>query len=437
MIMQWAEVEVNSEGNLVFGGCDVTKLIKEYGSPLYVINESLVRKVCKSVKNTLDESGLDGKVYYASKAFINVAICKIVNSEGIGLDVASKGELYTALTAGVDPKDIILHGNNKLPDEIGMAIDNNIGRIAIDGFEEIELIDAIAKEKNAKVNVVLRVKPGIDSHTHKAIRTAQIDSKFGLGITDGQALQAVKRIFESDNIVLHGIHCHIGSQIFESDPYKLAAKIMTDFVVEVKEKTGVMLEEINFGGGFAARYVNDDKPLTPAENFSNLIIAFKEECKIKNIDAPKICIELGRSIIAEAGITAYTVGSIKDIKGVRKYVSVDGGMTDNPRLALYDAKYTAVIANKANEPIAETVSVAGRCCESGDMLIWDAPIQKVEVGDILVVFTTGAYNYSMASNYNRVPVPAVVLVNEGRSEIMVKRQTTEDLLRNDVVPSWL
>jgi len=435
--MQWANVEVNESGNLVFGGCDVVKLIEQYGSPLYIVNESSIRKVCKSLIKTLNESGLNGKVYYASKAFTNIAMCKIVNSEGLGIDVSSKGELFTALTAGVNPKDLILHGNNKLPDELEMAIDNSIGRIAIDGFEEIELIDAIAKQKNSKADVVLRLKPGIDSHTHKFIRTAQIDSKFGLGIGDGDALKAIKRILKSDNMVLHGIHCHIGSQIFETEPYKLAAKIMTDFLVTIKEETGVMIDEINFGGGFPVHYTDDDKPLSPAQYFDKLIDAFKSECTEKNIEAPNICVELGRSVIAEAGITAYTVGSIKNIEGVRKYASVNGGMTDNPRLALYGAKYVAVIANKAGEPADDIVSIAGRCCETGDMLIWDAHLQKVEVGDILVVFTTGAYNYSMASNYNRVPIPAVVLVNEGKSDIMVKRQTTEDLLRNDVIPGWL
>ena len=435
--MQWADVSVNGEGNLVFGGCDVTKLAEEYGTPLYIVNESLVRGVCKGFKKTLDESGLKGKIYYASKAFTNVAMCKLVASEGLGVDVASKGELFTALSAGVDPKDIILHGNNKLADELEMAIDYKIGRIAIDGFEEIELIDLIAKQKNAKVDVVLRLKPGIDSHTHKFIRTAQIDSKFGLGIADGNALKAVKRIMSSENMVLHGIHCHIGSQILEVAPYELAAKIMTDFLIEVEKETGVMLEEINFGGGYGVHYTIKDEPLTPAEHMSTLIDALKKECAKKNIAIPNICIEPGRSVIAEAGITAYTVGSIKDIAGVRKYASVNGGMTDNPRLALYNAKYTAVIANKAGLKATEVVSVAGRCCETGDMLIWDAPLQETEVGDILVVFTTGAYNYAMSSNYNRVPIPAVVLVNEGKSELMVKRQTTEDLLRNDVVPSWL
>jgi len=435
--MQWAEVEVNENGNLVFGGCDVVELTKQYGTPIYIINESIVRKVCKGFKETLDKSGFDGKIYYATKAFTNVAMCKIVSSEGLGVDVSSKGELFTALSAKVDPKDIILHGNNKLYDELELAIDSKIGRIAIDGFEEIELIDAIAKEKGAKVDVVLRLKPGIDSHTHKAIQTAQIDSKFGLGITDGQAMKAVKRILKSENINLCGIHCHIGSQILEVEPYKLAAKMMTDFLIDIKNETGVTLNEINFGGGYGVHYTENDTPLTPAEYMSKLIDAVKNECEKKGIDIPFICIEPGRSIIAEAGITAYTVGSIKDIEGVRKYASVNGGMTDNPRLALYDAKYTAIIANKADEPACEIVSVAGRCCESGDMLIWDAPLQQTEVGDILVVLTTGAYNYSMASNYNRVPVPAVILVNNGKSEIMVKRQTTEDLLRNDAVPSWL
>lgn len=435
--MQWAEVEVNENGNLVFGGCDVVELTKQYGTPLYIINESIVRKVCKGFKETLDESGLKGKIYYATKAFTNVAMCKIVSSEGLGVDVSSKGELFTALTANVDPKDIILHGNNKLYDELELAIDSKIGRIAIDGFEEIELIDAIAIEKNAKVDVVLRLKPGIDSHTHKAIQTAQIDSKFGLGIADGQAMKAVKRILKSDNMNMCGIHCHIGSQILEVEPYKLAAKMMTDFLVEIKNETGETINEINFGGGYGVHYTENDTPLTPAQYMSKLINAVKKECAQKGIDIPFICIEPGRSIIAEAGITAYTVGSIKDIEGVRKYASVNGGMTDNPRLALYDAKYTAIIANKADEPACEIVSVAGRCCESGDMLIWDAPLQETKVGDILTVLTTGAYNYSMASNYNRVPVPAVVLVNNGKSEIMVKRQTTEDLLRNDVVPSWL
>ncbi len=428
---------VNSRGHLEIGGCDTVDLAKEFGTPLYIIDESHVRDICRDYKSTLDKHYGNGMVLYASKAFLTTAMCKIIEQEGLGLDVVSGGELYTAVSAGFPVEKIYMHGNNKTPDELELAIKLGISRIVIDSLYEIELIDSIADKLGKTIDVSIRVKPGIEAHTHHYIQTGQLDSKFGLGINDNQAFNAVERILSKNTMSLKGIHCHIGSQIFEVKPYKMAAEIMTSFMQEIQKRYSHKLTEINFGGGFGIRYIKEDSPLPPIDYVDYLATCVKESCNKKGMDLPFILVEPGRSIIGESGITLYTVGTIKEIPGIRKYVSVDGGMTDNPRPALYQAKYSAVIVNKAQEPWKEIVSIAGKCCESGDMLIWDIKLPKVESGDILAVLATGAYNYSMASNYNKLPIPAVVLVNSGRAEIIVKRQSYEQLIQNDVVPDWL
>ncbi|MGI6112833.1 MAG: diaminopimelate decarboxylase [Mahellales bacterium] len=428
---------VNSQGHLEIGGCDTVDLAKEFGTPLYIIDESHVRDICRAYKSTLDKHYGNGMVLYASKAFLTTAMCKIIEQEGLGLDVVSGGELYTAVSAGFPVEKIYMHGNNKTPEELELAIKLGISRIVIDSLYEIELIDSIADKLGKTVDVLIRVKPGIEAHTHHYIQTGQLDSKFGLGINDNQAFIAVERILLKRTMSLKGIHCHIGSQIFEVKPYKMAAEIMTSFMQEIQKRYSHKLTEINFGGGFGIKYIKEDSPLPPIDYVDYLATCVREYCNKKGMDLPFILVEPGRSIIGESGITLYTVGTIKEIPGIRKYVSVDGGMTDNPRPALYQAKYSAVIANKAQEPRKEIVSIAGKCCESGDMLIWDIKLPKVESGDILAVLATGAYNYSMASNYNKLPIPAVVLVNSGRAEVIVKRQSYEQLTQNDVVPDWL
>lgn len=424
-------------GHLMIGGCDTVELAKEYGTPLYVMDEDYIRSIMKQYVGTIKKSGAKGKVLYASKACLTLALCKIAAQEGLGLDVVSSGELYTAVAADFPRKLIYMHGNNKTAYDIEFAVKEGIGNIVIDNFYEIDLIDEFAKQYGKKMNVSLRIKPGIDAHTHDYIKTATIDSKFGLGIEDGQALAAIKAILEKDNLCFTGFHCHIGSQIFELEPFRMEVDLLIDFALEVQKETGHLIKEINFGGGFGITYTSEDEPLKPEEYLQALIAKLKDRCAKDNIPVFDLVIEPGRSIVGESGITLYTVSSIKDIKGVRKYVSVDGGMPDNPRYALYQAKYNAVIANKADEQRDDKVTVAGRCCESGDMLIYDIDIQKPESGDILAVFSTGAYNYSMASNYNKIPVPAIVLAKDGKSEVMVKRQTFDDLIKNDVIPSWI
>lgn len=425
------------DGHLMIGGCDTVDLAKEYGTPLYVMDESYIRSIMNQYVSTIKKSGAKGKVLYASKACLTLALCKIAAQEGLGLDVVSSGELYTAVAADFPRELIYMHGNNKTAYDIEFAVKEGIGNIVIDNFYEIDIIDEFAKQYGKKMNVSLRIKPGIDAHTHDYIKTATIDSKFGLGIEDGQALAAIKAILEKDNLCFTGFHCHIGSQIFELEPFRMEVDLLIDFALEVRKETGHLIKEINFGGGFGITYTSEDEPLKPQEYLQALIAKLQERCEKENIPVFDFVIEPGRSIVGESGITLYTVGSIKDIKGVRKYVSVDGGMPDNPRYALYQAKYNAVIANKADAPRDDKVTVAGRCCESGDMLIYDIDIQKPESGDILAVFSTGAYNYSMASNYNKIPVPAMVLVKDGKSQVMVKRQSFDDLIKNDVIPSWI
>lgn len=424
-------------GHLTIGGCDTTSLAKKYGTPLYVMDEGYIREIMGKYIDAVKKSGAVGKVLYASKACLNLAMCKIVQSEGLGLDVVSSGELYTAVKADFPRELIYMHGNNKSEEDIEFAVREGIGSIVVDNFYEIDLIDTYAKKYNRTMNVSLRIKPGIEAHTHEYIKTGTIDSKFGLGIHDGQALEAIKHILESENLNFLGFHCHIGSQIFEVEPFKLAVDVLIDFALKVKEETGYLIKELNFGGGFGIVYTKEDAPLEPVEYLKALVSRLEERCNQHGIPTFEFVIEPGRSIVGASGITLYTVGSIKNIEGVRKYISIDGGMTDNPRYALYQAKYDATIANKADSSKDELVSVAGRCCESGDMLIYDVNLQSPKSGDILAVFSTGAYNYSMASNYNRLPVPAVVLVNNGEFELMVKRQTFDDLLRNDTMPSWL
>lgn len=430
------EFDVNN-GHLYIGGCDTVELAKQYGTPLYVMDEGYIRKIMGAYIDAVKKSGIGGKVLYASKACLTLALCKIAEQEGLGLDVVSSGELYTAVKADFPRERIYMHGNNKSESDIEFAVKEGIGSIIIDNFYEIDLIDKYAKQYEKTVNVSLRIKPCIEAHTHDYIKTGTIDSKFGLGLDDGKAMEAIKQILRNDNLHFLGFHSHIGSQIFELEPFRMAVDVLIDFALKVQKETGYLVKELNFGGGFGITYTSEDSPLEPHEYLQALITRLKERCEAENIPAFDFVIEPGRSIVGESGITLYTIGSIKDIEGVRKYVSVDGGMGDNPRYALYQAKYDATIANKADEVKSETVSIAGRCCESGDMLIYDIDLQSPKTGDILAVFSTGAYNFSMASNYNKLPVPPVVLVKDGKSELMVKPQSFEDLLRNDVIPGWL
>lgn len=424
---------VNDLNHLTIGGCDSIELCEKYGTPLYVIDENVVRKHCRLYKNSIDEfyDG-HGLVFFASKALCNKSMVKIVKSEGLGVDSVSSGELYTSLSAGMEPKKICVHGNNKTDDEIRYAVESNVGRIVVDNIEELERINNAAREFGKKQRILFRIKPGIDAHTHNFIMTGQIDSKFGFALETGEAKTAVLKAMEYENLVVGGVHCHIGSQIFESEPFKKAAKLLVDFIGDIKDETGYEMTDLNLGGGFGVTYTEKDDPIAFDKYIEEVSVVVKETCKERKISLPFIMMEPGRSIVATAGVTLYTVGAIKDIPNIRRYVSVDGGMCDNPRYILYQSEYTALVANRAGDEKTDTVTLAGKCCESGDLIGENMPVQPVKVGDKIAVLTTGAYNYSMASNYNRIPRPAMVMVNNGESRIAVKRETFEDLIRNDV-----
>lgn len=424
---------VNEKGHLTIGGIDSIELTKKYGTPLYVMDEDLIREHCRSFKQSIDKYyGGAGLVCYASKAFCCKAMCKIMMDEGIGLDVVSEGELYTAASVGFPMDKVCFHGNNKTDGELSIAIEKKVGRIIVDNIFELERLNKIACEAGIKANIMYRIKPGIDAHTHDFVKTGQIDSKFGFALETGEAFEAVKIAIALDNINLVGLHCHIGSQIFDIDPFVHAAEVMINFIAKIKSELGYEVKELNLGGGFGIKYTDADTPVEYDKYMEKVSEKVKELCSEKNLALPFILIEPGRSIAAPAGVTLYTVGGIKNIPNIRTYVSIDGGMCDNPRYALYKSKYDAVVANRASEPKNETVTIAGKCCESGDLIGEGMPIQHVEAGDIIAILATGAYNYSMSSNYNRIPKPAVVMVKNGSSRVVVKRETLEDIIRNDL-----
>ncbi len=427
-------MEINKLGHLVIGGCDTVELAAYYGTPLYVMDEQHLRDVCLDYYRSFPGQYPNTEVIYASKAFMNLAMAKIVAEEKLGLDVVSGGELFTALKAGFPAERIYFHGNNKSLEEIEFGVRRKVGRFVVDNLTELEDLNRIAAENGSRVKVLLRIQPGIEAHTHEYIQTGQIDSKFGMAIATGQAMEIVRRAYNSEALELKGIHCHIGSQIFEIDSFRHTAEVMMGFMKQIKDEIGLNLAELNLGGGFGIYYKEGDSP-APINKFADVIMKIiAEKAESYNLNAPKIIIEPGRSIVGTAGTTLYQVGSVKHIPGIRTYVAVNGGMGDNPRPALYQAKYEAMLANKAGQENEEVVSITGKCCESGDMLIWDIALPQVNSGDILAVSATGAYNYSMSSNYNRLPRPAVVLVKDGHADIIVVRETYDDLLRNDLIP---
>lgn len=426
-------LNVNEKGHLTIGGCDTLELAKEYGTPLYVLDENTIRNTMRSYVNSFKKyyNG-NGMPLYASKALSCKELCRIAKEENIGLDVVSGGEIYTALHADFPMEKVHFHGNNKTADEIRFALKSKVGKFVVDNLYELELLNQIAAEMGVTANISFRIKPGVDAHTHNFIRTGQIDSKFGFALETGEAYNAVKEALKLDNVCLKELHCHIGSQIFDIEPFVSAAEIMIDFMGKIKSELDVVISELNLGGGFGIMYTNDDEPV-PYENYMEKVsVAVKSKCAEYDLPVPFIFIEPGRSIVGEAGITLYTVGGKKEIPNVRTYVSVDGGMTDNIRYALYQSAYTVLNAGKANVEPDESVTVAGKCCESGDLVQEHTKVAKVDVGDTLAVLSTGAYNYSMASNYNRIPRPAMVMVKDGKSRIIIKRESYEDLIKNDI-----
>lgn len=420
---------------LEIGGVKCEDLAKEYNTPLYVMDKAHVINMANTYKNAIDKYYEYGQVSYASKAFCCKEIYRIINSCGIGIDVVSDGELYTALSVDFPSNKIIFHGNNKTPSELIYALDSKVEYIVIDSINEIELLDSICATKNIIQKVLIRVNPGVEAHTHHYIQTARIDSKFGFSLSDGTAEDAIKKILNTKYLKLDGLHCHIGSQIFDDKAFILAIDKMTDYYKYLKETLNLELNAFNLGGGFGIYYSGDDKKM----NYNDYDLLIKSLCdklnhdvKAKNIKKPYFIIEPGRSIVGEAGITLYTVGNIKEIKDVKNYISIDGGMFENPRFALYQARYTVIPTSNFDRKFNVKYSIAGKCCESGDLIAEDCMLPKIKVGDTLCVLSTGAYNYSMSSNYNRNTIPAVVFVDNGKSYLAVKRQTFKDLTRNDI-----
>ena len=426
-------ISVNEKGHITFAGFDTVELAEKYGTPLYLMDENKIREHVKAYKETMAETMPAGSVpEFASKAFSCKQIYRIMAEEGIDIDAVSPGEIYTAFSAGFPMERCFFHGTNKTDEDIAFAIDKGVGYFVIDNEDEIEALNRIAGEKGIKQKALLRVTPGIDPHTHKKISTGSEESKFGLSIKTGQGKVATEKLLGCDNIEFCGFHCHIGSQIFESEPFATASEMMFEFIVDIKTSLNYTPKMLNIGGGFGVRYVESDPEIDYREKISEVAVVLKNQCEKFGIDMPMILMEPGRSLVADAGMTLYTVGSVKEISGYKNYVSIDGGMTDNPRYTLYESSYTIEIANKAKDEKNFIATVAGRCCESGDLIQEDVKMSKPQRGDILAVCTTGAYNYSMASNYNRVPRPPVVMLSEKGDYLAVKRESLEDICALDI-----
>ena len=426
--------DINEKGHLTVGGADAVELAREYGTPAYIIDENKVRANCRAYRQAaVKYFGKDALPLYASKALCFTAMYKIAAEEGMGIDCVSGGELYTAKRAGFPAERIYFHGNNKTDKDIADAMDMGVGTFVVDNFEELYAVAAEARRRGTAQRILLRITPGIDPHTHRAISTGSVDSKFGSAIETGQAMEIVKAAISEEGVCLAGLHCHVGSQIFDIDPFSDAADIMIRFIAEIKKECGYEIGELNLGGGLGVRYTEYDREIDYPSAIRDIASVVTGYCEKNGIRMPRVILEPGRSLVAAAGATLYTVGSVKTIPEFRTYVSVDGGMPDNPRYALYQSQYTALIANKAEEEKTERVTVAGRCCESGDLIGENMELQKAERGDILAVLVTGAYNYSMASNYNRLPRPPVILVKDGEPRVAVRRETYEDLTRNDII----
>ncbi|MEG1719125.1 MAG: diaminopimelate decarboxylase [Clostridia bacterium] len=423
---------VNASGNLTIGNVDTVSLAKKYGTPLYLLDEQVICDNVMQYKNAIDKYyNKKGLVLYASKAFSSVYIYRLINTLGIGIDVVSGGELYTALKAGFDTSKIYFHGNNKSYDELLMAMQNDVEVIVVDNENELSRLNSIAVNLNKKQKILLRITPGIDAHTHDFVKTGNIDSKFGFTLENGDALRIIGTLSKYENLIYEGLHCHIGSQIFDVMPFVEASNVMLKLAKDIKDEFGYVTKKLNLGGGFGIKYVEGDDPIEYESYIEKVSQNVKKLCKEFNLEMPFIIMEPGRSIIGPAGITLYTVGNTKIIPNIRNYVSVDGGMSDNPRFALYGSKYECLIANKASEnKTTDVYTVAGKHCESGDFIAENIHIQTPEYGDILAVLATGAYNYSMASNYNMATKPPVVVVSNGEDKLVIRRETFEDLLNS-------
>ena len=423
--------DVNDGDHLMLGGCDTVELAAEFGTPLYVFDEETLRGMCREFVAEFTSRYPDTTVAYASKAFINLALARLVHEEGLGLDVVSGGELAVAQAAGFPTEEVYFHGNNKTPDELRMALEAGVGRIVVDGFSELGLLDELAGNAGVKADIMLRLSPGVDPHTHVHTTTGILDSKFGFSVETGDAARAIRQALVASNLSLVGLHCHLGSPIFELEPYAIALDVVLTLASEFVDD-GLELQEISPGGGFAIGYVRTEPP-PPVSAYAEVIIStLQKRCSDLDLGTPRLVIEPGRSIVGRAGVALYTVGAIKDIPNVRKYVSLDGGMGDNIRPALYDSHYEAVVANNMSGANEETVTLAGKFCESGDVLIRDATLPVMQPGDLVAIPSSGAYAPSMASNYNLNPRPAIVIVKDGDARLIRRRETYDDLMRSDV-----
>lgn len=423
---------INDLGHLEIGGVDTTVLATIYGTPLFVYDETLIREQCRRFHHTLSKSGLNYHISYASKAFMCKKIVRIMESEHMGLDVVSIGELYNALQAGFNPQHIHLHGNNKTIEELRYALAHNIGCFVIDSFDEIKRLNTLAMEMNKQPKCLLRVTPGVEAHTHDFISTGSTDSKFGLNIDNGQAFEGISAILNASHLDLVGVHFHIGSQIFGTEGTRTAIHKVFGFFETLKSQLNFTPSVLNIGGGFGIRYTKDDISYPIETALEEIVETLKDAAITHNVPVPHLWLEPGRSIVGEAGYTLYSIGTIKEIPNVRTYVSIDGGMSDHIRTALYDAKYEVALANRMNDIAIDVVTVAGKCCESGDMIAYDVTIPTPQINDIAVVSCTGAYHYAMASNYNQMQRPAVVFVKNGDHELVIKRETLDDLLKNQL-----
>ena len=428
-------LKISKDGHLLFAGQDTVELAKKYGTPVYLMDEDKIREKCRAYKNAFmkyfDERAIP---LYASKANSFKRIYEIMTEEGMGIDVVSSGEIYTAYKAGFDLKKAYFHSNNKTDEDIAFAMDHGVGYFVADNIEEVKAVEAEAGRRGIKQKMLLRLTPGIDPHTFEADATGKVDSKFGTAIETGQALEIVGETLKNPHIELKGFHCHVGSQVFTEDVFERAAVIMLEFVAECRDKLGYTADELDLGGGYGVRYVDTDPYLDIDTKVKQVSEAVKETCERLGLELPEIHMEPGRSIVADAGMVLYTAGTVKKIPGYKNYVSVNGGMPDSPRYALYKAAYTLYVANKMNEACTFKASVVGRCCESGDIL-QEGVMLPESVGryDIIALCTAGAYHYSMASRYNKLPIPATVMLRGGNeSYVAVKGETLEDLVRNDV-----
>lgn len=426
-------LNINDDESLSLGGYNLKNIAAAYGTPAYVMDENEIRRNCRTYIRSIQEHyDGNGLALYASKALSCKYIYKIMKEEGMGVDVVSGGELYTALEAGFPADKIYFHGNNKTEDEIDFALESGVGRIVVDNENELLTINRLAEKHGITSKVLFRIKPGIDAHTHSFVQTGQIDSKFGVALENGEAEEIIVLADKLPNIEVVGVHCHIGSQIFELAPFELAAEKMMNFIADIKERHRINLFELNLGGGFGIKYVEEDRPIDYDKYILAVSDTVKKIAKTRKVQLPFILMEPGRSIVASAGLTLYTAGTVKNIPGVRTYVSVDGGMADNPRHIMYGSEYEAVLVENPCGEKTDIVTIAGKCCESGDILIRDVKLPLIKTGDLIAVLATGAYNYSMASNYNRIPRPPIIMIKDGEPVLAVKRETYADLLRNDM-----